>query len=140
MRTKKEHLENYQKRYFFGRRFLENLFYLGCGGMVVNASLILFSSSFHYSVDYVVSGITLLILVSLLITIFADINDETKKVREKIKSLETKVEEAKNLFESKTLGIDPSKFNPEQITLLRNLHTHQNKLYKKQAYLEMIGG
>lgn len=145
MKTKKEHLESLQIRYIRWRRFM----WIAIG--IVPATVILFMIIFYHRKDIVISdliagSIIIGLAISFLFFFFVDLSKDDAidkvrvRVRKRVALLKREVSGKQSAFQQITEGIIPSEFSAEQIADLNELHKLQNKLYKEQAYLQMIGG
>jgi uncharacterized membrane protein len=134
MKTKEEHLARYQKRYFFWKQFLTVLF-------VNSGSLLIISLIGYFSTDtlehfpaFVPAMFIMAMFSSLTVGFTRSKTEEIKYLREKIGKLWEKISMVeKSLQEKKTAGF---KFLAEMKKLCRL----KNRLAKKEAYLQMLGG
>ncbi|MFA6256139.1 MAG: hypothetical protein WC606_03045 [Candidatus Absconditabacterales bacterium] len=140
MKTKQEHATAYQQLFVFWKKFLPMI----CIVETIIILLAILSAIFLYGIqpwgNYLVMIVLGILLSWVIVSEPAKINNERKNVWEKIASLKTKVEEAQKLYEQNTKELSPIDFTADHLDSLNTLKDLQNKLYKKQAYFQMIGG
>jgi hypothetical protein len=149
MKTKQQHLENYQKWYIIGRAFPWRWLWIN----VVLVFIVTMLTVAQVIEPPLWVGLTIAIVIGTMFSWLSVINTKQDvidrkdivcrkrtNVRNKITSLEREVSTAQALFMQNTKDIDPCDFTQEHITLFKKYKNLQNKLYKKQAYLQMIGG